>query len=499
MMGSFDAEPPPAAAAVTSLERLLAWKLRINGIDPLSTTVMTAGETEKFVKGVPVPFPVIAGHRQANYTICPGNAFFRILPGIRNAVAGTDLPRIYDFAVSSSTISPNGDGVLDSVKVTYTISEAADWRVELRRPGGAVVRTFSGSGSTAAVAWGGRGKNGSVVPDGSYTLAASATSASGAAPIVTATIVVDTVAPTFVSSRLRSPLFSPNGDGIADLAKVDFATSESLSGRLQVKARDGSVIRSYAWTSLNAGKHTFAWDGAGMLDGISAPAPNGSYGLTIHVKDGAGNHATVSYPMRLDRALRYPAMRPAWFSPNRDGRADTAVLTFRLFSPAAVTVRIAGDRGTVRRFTLGSLPKGTQGVSWNGRARMGTLVLDGTYRFTAIARTPSGAVSVEARVTKDTTRPVLSTPSSVSTTLGGTAKVTYAARDAYSTLAYVTATLRGPSGAIERTPSFGWVRTGQRYLWAVKLPNAGPSTITFRAQDQARNSAVPVVTIVTVK
>lgn len=498
VMGSFDAEPPPAAA-VASLERLLAWKLQIHGVDPLGTAVMTAGATEKFIEGQQVPFPVIAGHRQANYTVCPGDAFFRILPAIRSAVAGADLPRISDFAVSGSEISPNGDGVLDGVRVTYAISETADWRVELRRPGGAVVRTFSGSGTTAAFTWDGRGKNGSVVPDGSYTLTASADSAFGAAQVVTATIVVDTVAPTFVSSRLRSPLFSPNGDGITDLAKVDFATSEPLSGRLQAKTRDGSVIRSYVWTSLDAGWRAFAWDGARKLDGVSAPAQNGLYGLTVLVRDRAGNHAAVSYPVRLDRTLGYPAMRPTWFSPNRDGRADTAVLTFRLFSSAAVTVRIAGDSGTVRRFTLGSLPTGTRRVSWNGRTRMGTLVLDGTYRVTTTARTRVGAVSVDASVTKDTTRPVLSTPRSISTTLGGTAKVTYAARDASSTLAYVTATVRGPSGAIERRRSIGWVRTGRQNVWAVKSSTAGRSTITFLAQDLARNSAVPAVTIVDVK
>lgn len=94
---------------------------------------------------------------------------------------------------------------------------------------------------------------------------------------------------------------------------------------------------------------------------------------------------------------------------------------------------------------------------------------------------------------------MLITAPSVSTTLGGTAKVTYAARDAHSTLALVTATVRGPSGAFERTLSFGWVRTGQQNVWAFKPSTAGRYTVTFRAQDPARNYVVPVVTIVKVK
>jgi len=36
-------------------------------------------------------------------------------------------------------------------------------------------------------------------------------------------------------------------------------------------------------------------------------------------------------------------------------------------------------------------------------------------------------------------------------------------------------------------------------VWAVKPSTAGRSTITFLAQDQAQNSAVPVVTIVNVE
>jgi flagellar hook assembly protein FlgD len=498
VMGSFNDEPPPEAA-ISSLERLLAWKLQIHGIDPRGTVIMAAGATEKFVKGVPVPFPVIAGHRQANYTICPGDAFFRLLPGIRSAVAGADLPTISNVSVSSPALSPNDDGVLDRVKGAFAISGAADWTVELRRPGGAIVRAFSGRGTAAAFTWDGRDKNGAVVRDGSYTLAASATSTFGAAHVVTATIVVDTMAPTFERSGLRLPLFSPNGDRVIDLTKVDFATSEALSGRLRVKAGDGSVIRSSAWRSLNPGGHTFAWDGAGMVDGVSAPAPNGRYSLTVEIRDPAGNHADVVYPVRLDRSLGYPGMSPTSFSPNGDGKADTASLSFRLFSPAAVTVRIAGTSGVVRTLTLGPLPTGIKRVSWNGRTGKGRLVPDGSYRVTAVASTPGRAVSVAAGVTKDTAPPMLSAPHSVTTTPGTDISVSCEARDALSKVASITATVRGPSGTIEGTRTFGWVRTGARNVWAFRPSMVGRFTIKYVARDLALNSALPVVTVVKVK
>lgn len=70
-----------------------------------------------------------------------------------------------------------------------------------------------------------------------------------------------------------------------------------------MKAQDGSVIRSNAWAGPDAGRHTWTWDGIATVDGVPTPAPNGRYSLTLHVKDRAGNHAAVSYPVRLDRTL----------------------------------------------------------------------------------------------------------------------------------------------------------------------------------------------------
>src|SRR5450759_3915908 len=72
VIGTYISEAPPAAA-VTSLENLLAWKLSLGGLDPFGSAKMTCGSTEKFKAGATVTLPVIAGHRDANYTECPGD------------------------------------------------------------------------------------------------------------------------------------------------------------------------------------------------------------------------------------------------------------------------------------------------------------------------------------------------------------------------------------------------------------------------------------------
>lgn len=77
----------PPAAALAALETLLAWKFALHGIDPQSTVSMTCGGTDKYKAGETVKFPAIAAHRDANYTDCPGDAFYARMPAIRAAVA----------------------------------------------------------------------------------------------------------------------------------------------------------------------------------------------------------------------------------------------------------------------------------------------------------------------------------------------------------------------------------------------------------------------------
>ena len=498
VIGSFDNVEPPQAA-IKSLEKLLAWKLDVHHINPLGTAVMTAGAKEKFAEGQKVTLPVIAGHRQVNYTDCPGDALFSLLPDIRQAVAGIGLPKIYDFAVSATAISPNGDGQQDSLTVTSTNSEPDKWSVAIRNSDGVLVRTLSGYGVKASATWDGSDNNGVVVPDGAYSLTAGATSALGTALPATATVIIDTTPPKLVSGGLRTAIFSPNGDGIADLALVDFVTSEALSARLQIKDANGAIVRVYKWASLTAGKHTLSWDGESISDGTSTPAPDGAYTIQLDLRDSVANSASTSFAVQLNRIIGSPVMSPSWFSPNGDGRADTAAFSFQLFSLATVKVKVAGKAGVVLRLSPESLAVGPNTWSWDGRDQAGVLVPDGRYRVSATASNVSGVVSVGANIMKDTTRPRLSAPNPRALALGGNARLTYMARDTYSTLALVTATVTRPSGARVKSLHLGWVRVGQKHFCVFRPASAGRYNVTFRAQDLALNSAAPVAISLIVK
>ncbi|HEY1594051.1 MAG TPA: N-acetylmuramoyl-L-alanine amidase [Thermoleophilaceae bacterium] len=83
-----------SAAGMNSLAQLLAWKLSLDGVpaEGTVTVVSDGGVFTPFRKGTPVTLNRIAGHRDADSTVCPGNALYAQLPGLRTRVAQLEGP-----------------------------------------------------------------------------------------------------------------------------------------------------------------------------------------------------------------------------------------------------------------------------------------------------------------------------------------------------------------------------------------------------------------------
>jgi hypothetical protein len=88
MIGNFSRVPPPRAA-MSSLARLLAWKLSIHGVPAKGrvTVGSAGGSSTGYRAGTKVRLNRISGHRDADLTECPGAALYRLLPALRNRVA----------------------------------------------------------------------------------------------------------------------------------------------------------------------------------------------------------------------------------------------------------------------------------------------------------------------------------------------------------------------------------------------------------------------------
>ncbi len=77
----------PSPATIDAIERFLAWKFAVSGIDPRAPVDYVTSGNDKFPAGTHLTIPTIIGHRDTWFTDCPGNMLYALLPDIRENVA----------------------------------------------------------------------------------------------------------------------------------------------------------------------------------------------------------------------------------------------------------------------------------------------------------------------------------------------------------------------------------------------------------------------------
>src|SRR5712691_6844796 len=134
-----------SAAAKASLERLLAWKLDLAHIDPLSTLIWPSGGNPRFPVGVPVVLRAISGHRDTGFTDCPGDAFYAELPQIARDVAALGGPKLYAPQELGSLGGP--------IRFSGRLSAALPWTVTVADANGMTAAQGTGTGSIVDWTW----------------------------------------------------------------------------------------------------------------------------------------------------------------------------------------------------------------------------------------------------------------------------------------------------------------------------------------------------------
>src|SRR5262249_60311575 len=120
LMGNF-ARAVPTRAEQDALVGLLAWRLDVAHVDPLSRVVYPSAGNFKFRPGKVVTLRAISGHRDTGPSECPGSRAYALLPGIAKRVAQTGLPKLY---------SPTVIGVLGGqVRFQARLSSTLAWTV----------------------------------------------------------------------------------------------------------------------------------------------------------------------------------------------------------------------------------------------------------------------------------------------------------------------------------------------------------------------------------
>ncbi len=108
LLGSFMFEQP-SPAAVSALERLLAWKLSLHGVPALGKVRVQVEPSGAFytpyAPGQRVLLPRIAGHRDGDLTSCPGSDLYGRLPAVRSQVSSlAGNPAQLSLLASGSTV-----------------------------------------------------------------------------------------------------------------------------------------------------------------------------------------------------------------------------------------------------------------------------------------------------------------------------------------------------------------------------------------------------------
>ena len=182
-------------------------------------------------------------------------------------------------------VSPNGDGINESARVAFSLSERAAVVATIRDAAGATVRTITlaAAAGPGAIAWDGRGDGGAAVPDGQYLLDITASDAAGgASPHSIAPVVVATTR----SGVVAAPAWiSPAGRGTDPrVSSLSFTLSRPASVTWQVTTAAGVPVRTwYTAAPLDAGTHAVRWDGR---TDVGALAPSGRYLSQVTVADG---------------------------------------------------------------------------------------------------------------------------------------------------------------------------------------------------------------------
>ncbi len=376
LLGTYSGSAP-SAAAQAALVRLLAWRLDLAHVDPLSKIGYRSGGNPEFRPGASVVLRAISGHRDTGYTTCPGNRAYGLLPQIAARVAATGLPKLYAPKVQGAP------GEL--VRFTGRLSGALPWQVTVSDADGAVVASGTGTGRAVDWTW-----DSSEIPAGTYHWSIS----SGTARPASGSFTGGTAAVLAITATASPAVVSPDGDGHADAGTVSYRLGRRALVTATLLDSLGMVLATIPQGEQPAGAHTLTWPAEAY--------PDGSYSILLSAQ-AAGGQVIATVPVSVNRTLTGLAVSAPALSP----ALGALSYSFALTTPADVTVTVVRPGQAALVLSTASLQAGSQTLQWAGTDASGLLVPDGAYTLSVQAVNPVGTVAQTAPVVVDSKAPEL--------------------------------------------------------------------------------------------
>ena len=210
-------------------------------------------------------------------------AFF-VAQRLKNAESVAEYTQLTRF------FSPNGDGRKDVARITFKVKEAGEVTATIVNDDGDRVRRLA-SGVDAdprrdvTLTWDGRTDAGMRAPDGRYRMQLSLRR-TGRTVTVAGSFVLDTEPPKPVVLSVKPRIAGPVPGSFAIRAR---RVGLRRAPRFRVLRTDVDPVREVARFRGRKGSGAAVWDG--RIDG--APAPPGTYLVTVRVRDRSGNVGTA--------------------------------------------------------------------------------------------------------------------------------------------------------------------------------------------------------------
>jgi len=269
----------PTAAEKTALVNLLAWRLDLAHVDPLSTLTYASGGNPRFPAGTPVFLRAVSGHRDTGFTTCPGAALYAQLGALARQAAQIGLPKLY---------APTVQGQLGGlIRFQGRLSSALPWTVTVADSSGSVVASGSGTSDVIDWTW-----DASTAAQASYTWTISA-----GADVRPATGVIG-VAP--VALAIKSLTASPRT--ITDSTQISYTLTAAATVTATLRDSGGRDVATLFTQQHQPGKQSFK---------LTAPtAPEGHFQLVVTAANGKSS-VSASVPVVIDRTVTRFVLTPA--------------------------------------------------------------------------------------------------------------------------------------------------------------------------------------------